>query len=93
MEGIFLILSWNVEYTDEFENWWNGLTKDEQEDVAAVVMLLIEHGPQLPFPYSSGIEGSNHSVLSPTEAAGPTAVPLLWPSPGSGHPGSGARLP
>ena len=23
-------------------------------------MLLIEHGPQLPFPYSSGIESSKH---------------------------------
>ena len=63
MEGIFLILSWNVEFTDEFEDWWNGLTEDEQEDVAAVVVLLIEHGPQLPFPYSSGIEGAHHSVL------------------------------
>jgi hypothetical protein len=29
MEGIFLIVSWNVEYTDEFEDWWNGLTEDE----------------------------------------------------------------
>ena len=48
MEGISLIVSWNVEYTDEFEDWWKGLTDDEQEDVAAVVMLLIEHGPQLP---------------------------------------------
>ena len=63
MEGISLIVSWNVEYTDEFEDWWNGLTEDEQEDVAAVVMLLSEHGPQLPFPYSSGIEGSKHAHM------------------------------
>jgi hypothetical protein len=56
-------VSWNVEYTDEFEDWWNGLTEDEQEDVAAVVTLLIEHGPQLPFPYSSGIEGSKHAHM------------------------------
>ena len=63
MEGIFIIVSWNVEYTDEFEDWWNGLTEDEQEDVAAVVTLLIEHGPQLPFPYSSGIEGSKHAHM------------------------------
>ena len=24
-----------VEYTDEFENWWNGLSEDEQDSVAA----------------------------------------------------------
>ena len=26
-------------------------------------MLLMEHGPQLPFPHSSGIEGSKHSHM------------------------------
>jgi len=26
-------------------------------------MLLIEHGPQLPFPYSSGIGGSKHGHM------------------------------
>ena len=41
-------MSWNVEYTDEFEEWWRGLTEDEQEDFTAVVTLLTEHGPQLP---------------------------------------------
>jgi len=56
-------MNWNVEYTDEFEEWWNGLTEGEQEDFAAVVTLLTEHGPQLPYPYSSGIEGSKHGHM------------------------------
>jgi hypothetical protein len=51
---------WNVEYTDEFGAWWNGLIEVQQEDFAAIVQLLMEYGPQLPFPYSSGIEGSRH---------------------------------
>ena len=51
-------MSWEVEYTDEFGEWWKTLTEDQQDDFTAVVMLLTEHGPQLPFPYSSGIEGS-----------------------------------
>jgi hypothetical protein len=55
-------MSWNVEHTDEFERW-NGLNEEEQEDFTAIVTLLMEHGPQLPFPYSSGIEGSKHSHM------------------------------
>lgn len=56
-------MNWNVEYTDEFGEWWNGLGEDQQEDFAAIVQLLIEHGPRLPFPYSSGIRGSRHAHM------------------------------
>lgn len=56
-------MSWEVEYTDEFGEWWKSLTEDQQDDFTAVVMLLTEHGPQLPFPYSSGIEGSKHDHM------------------------------
>lgn len=53
----------NVEYTDEFGSWWNTLSEDEQEDVAAIVGLLEEKGTQLPFPFSTGVEGSKHSHM------------------------------
>jgi hypothetical protein len=56
-------MGWNVEYTDEFGEWWHGLGEDQQEDVTAVVELLMEHGAQLLFPYSSGIEGSKHTHM------------------------------
>lgn len=56
-------MTWDVEYTDEFGAWWAELTDFQQEDVAAVVELLGEHGPQLPFPYSSGVESSRHSHM------------------------------
>ena len=52
-----------VEYTDEFEAWWNELTEDEQDSVAAKVQLLEQLGPQLPFPHSSGIKSSRHSHM------------------------------
>lgn len=52
-----------VEYTDEFEEWWNDLSEDEQDSVAACVGLLEKKGAQLPFPYSSGIKGSKHSHM------------------------------
>lgn len=49
---------WDVQATDAFEEWWLTLTEQEQDDVTALVELLGERGPRLPFPYSSGIEGS-----------------------------------
>ncbi len=42
---------------------WCELSEQEQDDVTAVVELLAERGPQLPFPYSSGVEGSSHSHM------------------------------
>lgn len=50
----------NVEYTDEFGSWWNTLSEDEQEDIIAIVSLLEEKGAELPFPFSTGIEGSKY---------------------------------
>jgi hypothetical protein len=51
---------WEVEYTDEFGEWWDGLTEAEQVSVDASVRLLEERGPQLGHPHSSGVERSRH---------------------------------
>lgn len=56
-------MPWDVEHTDEFEGWWHQLTENQQEDITATVELLMEMGPQLPYPHSSGIEGSRHSHM------------------------------
>lgn len=56
-------MAWGVEYTDEFGRWWATLSEAEQEDIAAIVEILEEKGPQLPFPFSSGIETSRHSHM------------------------------
>lgn len=53
-------MAWHVEGTDEFAEWFTGLARDEQVDVGRIVDLLVEHGPSLPFPYSSGIALSRH---------------------------------
>ena len=53
-------VEWEVEYTDAFEVWWNGLTLDEQEDVDASVRLLQRFGPNLPRPHSDTVKGSRH---------------------------------
>ena len=57
-------MSWEVEYTHEFGDWWESdLNEEEQDEVAAVVGLLEVMGPNLPFPYCSGIKGSRHSHM------------------------------
>ena len=56
-------MKWDVEYTGEFEEWWDSLSESEQEDVSASVQLLEERGPNLGFPHSSGISGSKHSHM------------------------------
>lgn len=52
-----------VEYTDEFGDWWEGLTEAEQESVAYAVGLLEAKGPTLGHPHSSGVAGSRHSHM------------------------------
>lgn len=56
-------MSWDVEHTNEFEEWWHELTEDQQDDIASSVGLLETLGPQLPFPHSSGVERSRHGHM------------------------------
>lgn len=56
-------MAWEVEHTDEFEVWWDGLTEDEQESIAVVVGVLEERGPQLGHPYGSDVKSSRHGNM------------------------------
>lgn len=56
-------MEWEVEYTDEFEHWWLQLSERQRGSVTAKVELLEEQGPNLPFPHSSSIRTSRHSVM------------------------------
>jgi hypothetical protein len=54
---------WDVEFVDEFGAWWEGLTDAEQESIDFGVQLLMQYGPTLKFPHSSGVEGSRHTHM------------------------------
>lgn len=52
-----------VEFTAEFEAWWNGLSEDEQVDVNAKVILLQKLGPSLPRPHADLVHSSRHGNM------------------------------
>lgn len=54
---------WEVEFTDEFDRWWNTLAEDEQESIAASVELLRALGPGLPRPHVDTVKGSKYSNM------------------------------
>lgn len=53
-------MPWDVEYTEQFGQWWDGLTPSEQRSVTAGVGFLEENGPTLGFPHSSAVLSSRH---------------------------------
>lgn len=56
-------MEWDVEYTHEFEDWWQRLSEGEQESIVACVSLLMKRGPNLLYPYSSGRKKTKLSHL------------------------------
>lgn len=51
-------MAWEVEFTDEFEAWWDGLSEEEQVSVNRKVLMLMEFGPALSRPHVDTIRGS-----------------------------------
>lgn len=56
-------MAWEVEYTDEWGAWFDALSETAQDEVAAVVGMLQEIGPQLPHPYTSAIVSSRYGHM------------------------------
>lgn len=54
---------WQVEFTDEFEQWWRGLDEDEQESMTATIILLETLWPGLARPHADTVKGSKHSNM------------------------------
>lgn len=42
---------WDIEFTDEFGEWWSELSEDEQESLTVGVKLLQVLGPALGRPH------------------------------------------
>ena len=56
-------MAWDVELTDEFLQWWNGLDPAEKGSLAVSIELLEEKGPNLGRPFVDSVNGSRHSNM------------------------------
>jgi hypothetical protein len=56
-------VAWEVEFSDEFGQWWDTLTAAEQKSVDFSVSLLQQAGPTLRMPHSSGVETSRYAHM------------------------------
>ena len=63
-------MPWDVEYTDEFLEWWNGITGSDQDSVSTSVGRLIQDGISLDYPHSSAIHSSRHSHMRELRVSG-----------------------
>ena len=58
-----ILMAWNVEYSAEFEQWWDSLSAGEQDSLALSVAALIDEGPNLGRPQVDTVNGSRHSNM------------------------------
>jgi hypothetical protein len=61
--GYIRSMEWEVEFTDEFEEWWDKLSEEEQDSVAMKVGLLKTAGPALGRPHADKIQSSRHQNM------------------------------
>jgi hypothetical protein len=56
-------MAYEVEVTDEFKAWYEDLSEPEQSSVERVVLMLMEAGPSLGYPQSTGVRDSRFSHM------------------------------
>ena len=56
-------MAWEVEYIDQFGEWWDDLAEEEQEAVTAAVNVLERGGPNLGRPLVDTIKQSRHKNM------------------------------
>lgn len=64
--------------TDEFLDWWQQLSQDQQESVADRVDLLANRGPDLGRPVVERIHSSRHHNMKELRAARGGALRILF---------------
>jgi hypothetical protein len=56
-------MTWEVEVSDEFREWYEALDAEEQDSVTWSVNLLQFRGPALGRPHVDSIQGSRHANM------------------------------
>lgn len=70
--------TWEVEFTDEFEQWWDSLTEDQQEALTDRVTLLAVVGPTLGRPVVDHIKASRHQNMKELRASATGDLRVLF---------------
>ncbi len=55
-----ILMPWEIEYTNEFEGWWDALTAEDQQSITTAVETLIAEGPAVTRPWVDTIAMSRH---------------------------------
>lgn len=72
-------MAWEIEYTAEFDAWFDGLTEREQEAVYARVTQLSQEGPQMGGSLVTPIEQSRHHRMKELRVnVGGSAIRVLF---------------
>ena len=69
---------WEIEVTDQFDEWWSTLTEDQREAVTDRVDVLAERGPDLGRPIVDRIHSSRHQSMKELRAAKGGALRVLF---------------
>lgn len=71
-------MPYEVNFTDEFGGWWESLTIDQQEDVAARVELLEHEGPGLGRPVVDRVATSSFHNMKELRCSSDGALRVLF---------------
>lgn len=69
---------WDVEFTDQFEEWWYQLCEHQQEALDERVMLLADRGPALKRPIVGAVSTSRHPNMKELRVSRGGALRVLF---------------
>ena len=69
---------WEIEVTDQFDEWWSTLTDDQRQAVTDRVDVLAARGPDLGRPIVERIHSSRHQSMKELRAAKGGALRVLF---------------
>lgn len=71
-------MPFEVNFTDEFGEWWSGLTVQQQEDITARVELLEQDGPALGRPTVDRVAASAFQNMKELRCSSDGALRVLF---------------
>src|SRR5687767_2849361 len=71
-------MAWDVEFTDQFFEWWETLSAEQQRAVNDRVEILMEVGPALGRPLVDQVTSSRHQNMKELRASSDGALRILF---------------